>query len=160
MLTVVIVLALVVFWIWIFSGAPSRNNPDRLDDRSFVTATAQRCKATAKAIDALPPARSAPSAQARAQVIDQATVILSRMVDRIESDAPTGGDDATRMKGWVRDWRTYLANRQDYAQRLHRNPGARFLLDVNKGHDSVDTAITNFADINDMPACDAPGDVG
>lgn len=158
-LTALTVLALVGFWIWIFSGAPSRNNPDRVDDRALVATTHTRCKVALKTINALPPAADTHTATARAAVVDQATAILGRMIDRIEADAPRTGDDAIRFRGWIRDWRTYLADRRDYARRLRGDPGARLLLDVNKAGDSVDRAITNFADINDMPSCEAPGDV-
>ena len=85
--------------------------------------------------------------------------LLDQLIDRIEADAPRTGDDAIRFRGWIRDWRTYLKDRREYTRQLRRDPGARLLLDVNKAGDSVDRAITNFADINDSPSCDAPGDV-
>ncbi|MDQ6697063.1 MAG: hypothetical protein M3Z46_06350 [Actinomycetota bacterium] len=158
-LTVLIVLGLVVFWIWILSGAPSRNNPDRIDDRAFVTTMRVQCTAATKAINRLTPASESHTAAERADVVDQATTILTTLIDRIEADAPRTGDDGVRFRGWIRDWRTYLSDRRDYSRRLRVNPGARLLLDVNKAHDSVDRAITNFADINDSPSCEAPGDV-
>jgi hypothetical protein len=157
--TVVTVLALVGFWIWILSGAPSKNNPDRVDDRTLMTTTRNRCKQALKAIDALPPAAETRTAVARAAVVDEATTILDQLIDRIEADAPRTGDDAVRFRGWIRDWRTYLTDRREYTRQLRRDPGARLLLDVNKAGDSVDRAITNFADINDSPSCEAPGDV-
>jgi hypothetical protein len=159
-LTVLTILGLVGFWIWILSGAPSRNNPDRVDDRALVAATARRCKVAMKAIDRLPPAAQTRTATERAAVVDEATSLLDRMIDGIEADAPRSGDDAIRFRGWIRDWRTYTHDRRDYTRRLRRSPRAKFLLDVNKAGDSVDRVITNFADINDIPACDAPGDVG
>ncbi len=159
-LTVLTVLGLVVFWIWILSGAPSRNNPDRIDDRTFVTAMRARCTTALNEINHLTPASESHTAAARAAVVDQATTILDGLIDRIETDAPRSGDDAVRLKGWIRDWRTYLGDRRDYTRRLRSNPRAALLLDVNKAHDSVDRAITNFADINDSPSCEAPGDVG
>lgn len=156
----VIVLALVGFWIWILSGAPKRDNPDRVADRALINTTARRCKEAVDAIDKLPAATDSHTPRARAAVVDQATTILDRLVDRIEADTPTTGDDTIRLRGWTGDWRTYLRDRRSYTQRLRHDPRAKFLLDVNKAHDSIDRAITNFADINDIPACDAPGDVG
>ena len=132
----------------------SGRRPTLVGDDSPTAASA-----ALKAIDALPPAVDTHSAVARAAVVDQATTILDRLVDRIEADAPHTGDDAVRFRGWIRDWRTYLRDRRDYTRRLRATRGPRLLLDVNKAGDSVDRAITNFADINDIPACDAPGDV-
>lgn len=160
LLTVVTVLALVGFWIWILSGAPKRANPDRVDDRALVATTQNRCKEAIQTIDELPAAADTHTAKARATVVDEATTVLDQLIDRIEADAPSAGDDAVRFRGWIRDWRTYLGNRRDYTRRLQHNQRAAFLLNVNQAGDSVDRAITNFADINDIPGCDAPGDVG
>lgn len=159
-LTVVAVLALVAFWAWILSGAPKRTNPDRLSDRSRVASIARRCQAAVREVDALPSATTAKSATDRADVVDQATGALDRLVDDIEAAAPPSGDDAVRLRGWVRDWRTYLHDRRDYARRLRRTPRAQFLLDENRAGDPIDRPIKNFADINEMPVCAPPGDVG
>src|SRR4051812_4236624 len=113
-LTVMAVLGLVGFWVWILSGAPKRDNPDRMADRRYVAAIDSRCRAAVKAIDDLPPAVDSKTPSARAAVVDQATTILDRLVDRIEADAPKTKDDAVRVGGWVRDWRLYLHNRRDY----------------------------------------------
>jgi hypothetical protein len=159
-LAVVGALAMVGFWAWILSGAPKRDNPDRVDDRQYVAAVDRHCRAAVRAIDALPPAIDSKTPSARADVVDEATAVLGRLVDRIEADAPRAGDDAIRLKGWVRDWRIYLGNRRDYATRLQSDRRAQFLVDVNKAGDPIDRPIKNFADINDIPACDPPGDVG
>jgi hypothetical protein len=53
-----------------------------------------------------------------------------------------------------------VANRRDYADRLRVDPEARLLLDQSLGGDSVDKPIEIFADVNDMPTCATPGDVG
>lgn len=159
-LTVMTVLALVGFWIWILAGGPERANPDRVDDRVVVAKVDGLCKSAERAIDKLPAAHDSSSPIARAAVVDQASGIVQQMVDGIEADAPRAGADGVRFRGWIRDWRTYIRDRRDYARRLRGNPRSQFLLDTNKAGDSVDRVITNFADINDIPACDAPGDVG
>ncbi len=160
MTTVVAVLAMAGFWIWILSGGPRRANPDRVSDRSLIAADHDRCKAAVKAISALPPATESRTATARAVVVDRATTILDRLIDHIQNTSPRSGKNAVRMRGWTRDWRTYLRDRRRYTERLRRDPRARFLLDVNPAGDSVDRVIKNFADINDMPSCATPGDVG
>lgn len=159
-LTVVAVLVMVGFWAWILSGAPRRANPDRVADRRYVASLAGRCRAAGRSIDALPAAADTRTAAERADVVDQATSILTRLVDRIEGDAPRSGDDAKRITGWVRDWRIYLRDRREYASRLRVDEQTKFLLDPNRAGDPIDRPIKNFADINDMPACDPPGDVG
>jgi len=98
----------------------------------------------------------------RADLLDRATVMVTEMVDDIEADAPASGDDAVSLRGWFSDWRTYLADRDAYADRLRVDPDAKFLVSENgEFEDSVDKTIEVFAeDANDIDACATPGDVG
>lgn len=157
---VVVILALVGFWAWILAGGPSRDNPDRLEDRAFVERTHARCQQLRTDLQSLPNAEFLDTATERAEVLDDATAMVSETVDDIEADAPTDGDDATSTRGWITDWRLYINNRSDYAQRLRSDPSARLLLDESRLGDSVDRTIEVFADVNDMPDCATPGDVG
>lgn len=158
-ITVIAVLGMIVFWIWILSGAPKRANPDRLDDRALVARLQDECRVL-KRIDDAAQAAETPTPGERAVVVDRATSTVDQLVDGFDREAPERGDDGVRMRGWIRDWRTYVGDRRDYTQRLRRDRRARFLLDVNRAGDSVDRALKNFADINDMPECDPPGDIG
>lgn len=161
-LTVIGVLAMIVFWAWIFAGGPAKPNPDRLDDRAFVARTEDRCRDLRRNLRALPNPIDAPTAAARAEVLDDANAQVERFVDAVEADSPESSDDAKRMEGWIRDWRTYVRDREDYAKRLRRDAGARFYVSENKAFgDTVDKTIEIFADdANDMPVCATPGDVG
>ncbi|MEO6629762.1 MAG: hypothetical protein ABIP03_14490 [Aquihabitans sp.] len=158
--TVLGFLVMVAFWAWIFAGGPKKVNPDRLGDRAFVTRTQERCKQMLVDLDKLPPGPSLKDATQRADVLDQATGVVTKTIDDIEADAPTSGGDAQSVRGWIKDWRVYLANRADYAKRLRTDPKARLLLDENKGGDPIDTGIEVFAQVNDMRECATPGDVG
>lgn len=155
------IVATVVFWLWIFSGAPKRSNPDRLADRAYVEQTHERCRELRTALDRLPGADEAKDATARADVLDQANILVSAMVDEIEADGPTAGDDGQRLRGWFGDWRVYLGDREAYAEALRRDPEARMTMSENAAFgDGVDKTIEVFADVNDMPDCATPGDVG
>jgi hypothetical protein len=159
---IVVSLSLVAFWLWIFSGAPARPNPDRLDDRAFVARSEVRCQQLLDDLAELPGPADFDSASMRAEVLDEANALVSEMVDDLEADAPTTGDDAVRTAGWIGDWRTYVADREDYAERLREDPGAKLLISINTElQDPVDKTIQVFADdVNEMPACATPGDVG
>ena len=158
--TVLGFLVMVAFWAWIFAGGPRKVNPDHLDDRAFVTRTQERCKEMLTRLDELPPGPSLTDANRRAAVLDQATAVLTKAIDDIEADAPKTGDDGISMRGWIADWRVYLANRTDYAKRLRTDPKARLLLDENIGGDPIDTGIEVFTQVNDMRECATPGDIG
>ncbi|QXC61931.1 hypothetical protein KSP35_03665 [Aquihabitans sp. G128] len=158
---VVAALAIAVFWIWIFAGGPKKVNPDRLDDRAYVSRAEDRCQQLLTDLDALTPASEAKTATERADVLDQANGLVRAMVDDIEAGAPTTGDDGKSLRLWFTDWHRYLGDRDDYAQALRTDPDAKFLLTENEElRDSVDKTIEVFADVNDMPDCATPGDVG
>ncbi|MEO6988075.1 MAG: hypothetical protein ABI239_05435 [Aquihabitans sp.] len=160
-LALMVALATIVFWGWIFSGGPKSTNPDRLDDRAYVTFAQQRCVQLNGDLAALPNAITAETATDRANVLDDANELVSAMVDDLEARAPTEGDDGTSMRGWIADWRTYVADREDYADRLREDPDALMQITENTElHDGVDKTIEIFADVNDMPECATPGDVG
>lgn len=158
---VTLIVATVVFWVWIFSGAPKRSNPDRLDDRAFVERTHDRCQELRRDLDRLPDARTAEDATARSEVLQEANALVEAMLDEIEADAPVVGDDGRRLRGWFDDWRVYLADREAYEDALRRDPSARMIVSENPVlGDGVDKTVEVFADVNDMPDCATPGDVG
>ncbi len=157
---VVAVLVMVGFWAWIFSGAPKRANPDRLSDRAFVTRTEQRCRKLDRDLTRLPNAEDTTTPVARAEVLDRANDRVARFVDAIAADARRSGRDVRSVDGWIKDWRTYVNDRRDFADRLRKNPDARFYVSKSKLGDTVDGTIKVFADVNDMSACATPGDVG
>ncbi|CAN5431214.1 hypothetical protein BH10ACT1_BH10ACT1_16470 [soil metagenome] len=160
-LAVLTALAIALFWIWIFTGGPRKANPDRLDDRAYVARTEDACQQLLVDLDALPPAQQSRTAEARAGVLDRANVLVRDMVEGIEADAPTTGDDGKSLGLWFADWHTYLDDREDFAARLRQDPDAKFLVTENEElRDSVDKTIEVFADVNDMPDCATPGDVG
>jgi len=158
---VVAMLGLALFWIAVFAGVFDRKNPDYLHDRAFVSRTERTCKVAVVMIGKLPPARASRTASQRADVVDRATDELARMVDDISLDRPSHSEEARVVQMWLADWRVYLSNRRDYTRRLRGSPQAQFLVDRKpKANDSYDTVIKNFADINNIPACDPPLDVG
>lgn len=159
-LVVVVILTMVGFWAWIFAGGPSRDNPDLLDDRAFVERTHARCQQLRADLRELPNAELLDTPTERADVLDDATAMVADMVANIATDAPAEGADATSVRGWITDWRIYVDNRSTYAERLRSDPDARLLLDESELGDSVDRTIEVFADVNDMPDCATPGDVG
>ena len=157
---VMAILGMVAFWAWIFAGGPTKANPDFLGDRAYAARTATRCQRMVDEINRLPPAATSHTAPQRAAVVDQATAIITSTVDEIEATAPRSGDDALRLHGWIADWRTYLRDRRDYTVRLRQKPRAQLLFDKNPAGDPIDQPIKEFADVNDIPSCDPPGDIG
>lgn len=160
-LAVVAALAMFLFWVWILTGGPRKANPDRLDDRAFAEQAEVRCDRLLTDLAALPAAAEATSATERADTLDRANGLVTAMVDDLEADAPLSGDDRISLDGWFADWRIYLDNRRTYAAELEVDPDAQLILAENPElGDGVDRTIMIFADVNDMPSCATPGDVG
>lgn len=159
-LAIVALVTMITFWIWILSGAPAKNNPDRLDDRAYVAELEAQCQALSDGIAKLPNTADLTKLDERADVLDEANTLVGAFIDELEAGAPTTGDASVSISGWIGDWRKYLANRQDYAERLRTEPNAQLLLDRSELGDSVDKTIEIFSKVNEMPACATPDDVG
>ena len=157
---VVAILLMVGFWAWVFAGGPSKANPDRVQDRAFISRTAKRCDVLRDRLAKLPNAAALKVASERADVLDQANVEVTQTVTAIDKDAPRAGSDAKVVDGWLGDWKTYLQDRRNYAAELRVNPNAQFVVSESKLKAGVDDTIQTFADVNAMPQCATPGDVG
>ena len=160
----VIVLAMVVMWGYVLYLAfgPGRQPPiDRLDDPAFAEAAEQRCAEALDEVDQLPVASESPDAATRADVLSQADVIFADMLDDLDGMvvlAPAG-DQRRRASEWLADWRTYLGDRQDFAEALRADPDARLLVSEKAGEGQQITGwIDEFANANRMPSCVTPTD--
>ena len=159
-----IVMALVAMWGYVvyLAFGPGREPPiDRLDDPAFAEAAEDRCAAALDEVAALPLASEAPDAGARADVLDRADAVFARMLDdldRLVAFAPAG-DQRRRATEWLADWRTYLDDREAYADALRADPAARLLVSEKDGEGRQVTGwIDEFAKANRMPSCVAPTD--
>lgn len=158
-LAILAAVAIGAFWIWIFIS-PQKHNPDYLTDRTWANATGTSCTTTKAALHRLPAAQQAKDPVERAATVDEATDLLTKMVDGIEARPLTNPTDARIVKAWIADWRVYLKDRRDYAKNLRKDRNARFLVRIKpKANDSYDRVLTNFGDANDLPDCDPPLDL-
>jgi hypothetical protein len=159
-----IALALVAMWGYVLYLAfgPGRQPPiDRLDDPAFARAAEVRCAEALEVVEGLPVANASPTASDRADVLDQADAAYAAMLDDLDgmTDLAPAGDQRRRATEWLADWRTYLGDREDYADRLRTDPGARLLVSEKPGEGRQITGwIDEFAKANDMPSCVSPLD--
>ena len=145
------------FWFYAFLLAPT-GSPDILDDPAFASASENRCAHARTVIDALPNASTAKSATERADVIDRANQELRDMLAAI-SLLPTGTPHDTNLIDlWLKDWRQYVVDRDDFSHQLRLNQSATFGVTARNGS-HITKAIDAFAGRNKMPSCEAPTDV-
>jgi hypothetical protein len=155
------VIGMVGMWVYVLYLAfgPGRADPpDRLADRSFAATAQATCSAALDRVAELPPAHTSKTAADRSEVIVKADGYLREMLDQLDRIVPAG-DDGRITKEWLADWRTYLGDREDFADALLTNPKARLLVSPKKG-DQITEYLDAFAGDNNMAACSTPGDVG
>ena len=159
-----VVAALVAMWVYVLYLAfgPGRQPPiDRLDDPAFAEAAEDRCAEALDAVDQLPVASESPTAADRAAVLSQADDIFADMLDDLDGmvDLAPAGDQRRRATEWLADWRTYLGDREAFAQALRTDPEARLLVSEKAGEGRQITGwIDEFANANRAPSCVTPTD--
>jgi hypothetical protein len=157
--SLVLVGAMLAFWIWAFSPWAPRGHPDELDDSAFSELAEVRCAASVEDLNAVPGARNAADLADRAQQIEQTSAILSIMVVDLAEYIPAGPSrDADLVERWLRDWDIYIGDRLKYAEKFSQGIDTAFEVTAIDG-DQVTSALDLFATINRMPSCVAPGDV-
>lgn len=147
-------------WVWMLVFYDPGLLIDELEDRTFPEAAEEVCAVALANIEALPRAESAEDAAGRAAVVAVANQELATMVDGLRPLAPTEPPEAAEaVNEWLDDWETYLADRQEYAEDLARDPETRFT-ESQKGGKQISRAIDAYAQVNRMTSCETPGDVG
>jgi hypothetical protein len=161
---IVVICALVSMWGYVLYLAfgPGRQPPiDRLGDPAFAEAAEERCATALERGDRLPVASDSHTAAQRADVLERANGAYAAMLDdldHLETLAPAG-DQRRRANEWLSDWRTYLGDRERYADALRADPDARLLVSEKPGEGQQITEwIDEFAKANRMPSCASPTD--
>lgn len=157
-LGVVVALAIALFWIWIFSGAARRQNPDFLDDRAWVARARATCSVTAERIDERT-RQTFTSPADRADAIEAGNRDLKAMLAELRAPLPESGRDRAVVTPWLDDWTDLLDDRASYAVAVRIDGNARFLT-REKFNDPLDRVVQTFAEVNEMKECAPPGDVG
>jgi len=155
---VVLCLSFVAMWAYVFAAAGDYHPAGWLEDRTFPEAAERACKPFADELAALPPASSVSTAAERADLVDEGSAILRRMQAALEPLVP-GGTDGRHIGEWVSDWSTHIEDRDRYAARLRRDPGAEFLESTKGESSQLSSALDQFADTNRMPSCVTAEDV-
>ena len=164
LLVIVVVCALVSMWGYVLYLAfgPGRQPPiDRLDDPAFAAAAEERCASALEDVDRLPVASASHTAAERADVLARANGAYAAMLDDLDDLAALApaGDQRRRATEWLADWRTYLGDREKYADALRTDPDARLLVSAKPGQGQQITGwIDEFANANRMPSCVSPTD--
>lgn len=147
-----------VMYLSVFEG---RVEPrDRLDDTTWTTAAAETCAVTRAQIARLPYASEVDSLPERAELLDDATDELEVMLTRLDGlFRPDDRAEARAVDRWLADYRVYLQDRREYADRFRAGLDEPFRVTDRSGF-QIDVLIDDFARVNHMESCETPDDVG
>jgi hypothetical protein len=145
-------------WVYAFSPWSRTDPPDYLQDRSWPAAAEPICAGAQERIAALPFASTSATAAERADLVDDASDELDRMLTDLAA-LPLGseGSDRVLVDGWIADYRTYVADRRAFTTGLRSDPDTRFVLSM-KGSHSITRPLDQVAKNNRMPSCATPTD--
>ena len=152
-------LSIIGFWIWALSPLAPQGHPDKLNDSTFAAAAKPFCESTERRIDALPLALTTKTPEERADLIDLGTQIYRDLIGDLSSIAP----DPTSTDGrivilWIEDYEIYLRDRDAYAKKFRDGIDEAFTVSK-KGNRWVTEPIDEFAKANDLKECMTPLDV-
>jgi hypothetical protein len=157
LLAILAVTAMVLMWIYIFSGVAREDPPDSLSDPAFTAAAEPLCATAVDEVAGLPSAGAVTDAVERAEVLDEANAVFTAMVAELDAITVSDDSDADLIGQWLDDWRTVLDDRQAFADRLRVDEEAELLVTARGGR-QITLTLDRFAEINDMPSCATPLD--
>jgi hypothetical protein len=152
---VVVVLAIVAMWIYVFSGGG--RDITKLESPTFGRHAEPVCAATLEQLRAIP--RTGDTPAKLADLVGQATADLRTMVDRLAAAAPQSGPDAARVKSWLTEWRRYLADRDDWVKATRAKNRVEAFAETQSAGAPISLGIDAFARANAMSSCSTPSDI-
>jgi hypothetical protein len=161
-LLVLISLCIAAFWVWALFFPP-KQSVARLDDREWTARAESICQNANRARNELADERriedAGPDALSeRADLIDEATRIIDRMLSEMTSSVPNGESDAALLETWIGYYRRLLEDRRAYTDVLRGGENPPFPETTIDGA-PISEFINDFTVANEMKACSAPADL-
>ena len=159
---VVVCLGIAAMWIYGFFFA-SKESINRIGDRSWQQFAESRCaEAELERLELADLRRVndvGPEAlNERATIVDKATDTLERAIDDIAERAIADDKGRAIVPLWLRDYRTYLQDRREYADDLRAGVNDPFAETKVDGI-PISEKLSTFAADNLMKSCAAPIDL-
>lgn len=161
-LLTVICVGFAAFWIWALFFA-SKESVNRIGDGDWSERAQTICeRANDERIELADFTRidgnEASLLSRRADIVDDATSILDRMLDDLMAVEPSDDKGAEIVPQWIDDYRTYLQDRRNYTERLRNGENKPFIETAVEGI-PISEKLETFAGDNDMDACAPPRDL-
>ena len=162
-LLTIISLGIAVFWVWALFFPPSRDNVAAVDDTSWSIRANALCQEANLQRDTLVDLRRintvGPNALSeRADIIDEATASIQKMLDDVTSQQLASPQDQKRVDTWRDIFQDWINGRIAYTAILRTGENAPFAESMVEGS-PASTLIDYFAQANRMKSCGAPKDL-
>ncbi len=159
--SLILLIAITVFWIWALSPLAPRGHPDKLDDPAFARAAKPFCADAKNEIEKLPLALTSKTPNERADLIDEGTAIYRDLLKALTSIAPDPStSDGENILSWITDYEIYLNDRDRYAEKFRSGKNEAFTVSPSiRGNKWVTQPIDEFSKANDLKECIVPLDV-
>jgi hypothetical protein len=147
------IVVLIVFWIWALLFAP-KEAVNKIEDTAWASRAEAICvetKVELRAIDA----RASGDLAVRADLVDESTDLLARMLDDIVAVTPADEKGQAIVPDWEEEYRILLDDRYRYANQLRAGENVPFT-ETAVGGVPVTERIEKFTLDNEMPACAPP----
>lgn len=158
------VVGIAAMWVYAFVFA-SRDGIYRVDDDGWRENAQQICEAAQDERIALADTSEGvitdptpEQMRQRADIVDQATDILERMLDEVVAYPLTDPRDLALRDTWEGHYRTLLEDRRAYTAQLREGVNEPFVETV-VGGGPVTNVVTDFTSGNDIKACGPPADM-
>jgi len=150
------------FWIWALFFA-SKEGVNRIEDRAWVESAQSICETAADERTALANYTRLDEGGAelilqRAEIVDEATDTLERMLNSLEALPLKGEKGQAIIPLWIDEYRTYLGDRRNYTAQL-RESGENLPFYETANQIPISERLATFAADNEMPACKPPLDL-
>jgi hypothetical protein len=155
-------LGLAAFWVWALFFPPTKESVVMISDRSWSERAQLICREANLQRDELMDLTRITDAgedalQRRADIIDEATIIVEQMVDEVLDVRPVDAEDARLVETWEDLYRTLIEDRRLYADELRGGTNEPFAETMIES--PVSSYLNDFATGNRMLACKAPMDL-
>jgi hypothetical protein len=149
-------------WVYAFFFA-SKEAVNKIGDEAWTRRAEARCQLAEQERIALADYRLINDPEtgglaARAELVDNATDTLTRMLDDLRATTPTDAKGQALIPIWLADYDTYIADRRAYADQLRRGDNSPFSESTFEGLPLAER-IATFAGDNRMPNCSPPIDL-
>ena len=143
----------VAFWTWALFFA-DKTALNKIDDEAWAARAEEICAPVKREVRLLD-LESSTDLAVRAELVERSTGLLEQMIDDVTAVPPSDEKGQAIVPDWAADYRTLIADRYHYAERLRAGEDGPFT-ETAVNNVPITERIETFAGDNDMPSCAPP----